>query len=91
MNERKSHRTSKKKAIQAALGQLGWQASGKEVAALLASYGINVSEGLVGRVKVESPKRSDEVKRHEEKLKGANKRRKRPMIQKKPQQRTYRR
>jgi hypothetical protein len=83
--------TSRKKAIQAALGQLGWQASAKDVVAHLASYGITVSEGLVSRVKVESLKRPDEVKRHEEKLKGADKRRRRPMIQKKPQQRTYRR
>jgi hypothetical protein len=91
MKNRKTRGTSRKKAIQAALGQLGWQASGKEVAALLATYGINVSEGLVNKVKVESLKRSDEVKRHEERLKGVDKRRIRPMVQKKPQQRTYRR
>jgi len=91
MKQRKPRRTSKRKAIQAALGRLGWQASGKDVAALLADYGIEVSEGLVSRVKVESLKKSDEVKRHQEKLKLANKRRRRPMTQKKPQQRTYRR
>jgi len=84
-------RRSRKKAIQAALRQLGWQASAKDVVAHLARYGINVSEGLVSKVKIESLKRSDEVKRHEEKLKGADKRRRRPMNQKKPQQRTYRR
>jgi hypothetical protein len=84
-------KTSRKTAIQAAQGQLGWQASGKEVVALLATYGINVSEGLVNKVKVQTLKRSDEVKRHEKKLKGVVKRRTRPLTQKKPQQRTYRR
>ena len=90
MAKRKNH-PSKRRAIQAALGQLGWHASGEEVVALLASHGIEVSEGLVSKVKVESLRRSEEVKRHEEKVKTADKRRKRPMIQKKPQQRTYRR
>jgi hypothetical protein len=91
MPKPETRRTSRKRAIQAALGQLGWQATGREVAALLASYGINVSEGLVNKVKVASLKRSDEVKRHEEKLKAVDKRRIRPTTQKKPQQRTYRR
>ena len=40
----------------------GWQARGKEVIALLADYGIKVSEGLVSRVKVESLKKSDALK-----------------------------
>jgi hypothetical protein len=91
MAKRKHRRPSKRRAIRTALGQLGWHASGKEVVALLASHGIEVSEGLVSKVKVESLRRSEEVKRHEEKVKTADKRRKRPMIQKKPQQRTYRR
>jgi hypothetical protein len=88
---KRKHRPSKRRAVQTALGQLGWHASGKEVVALLASHGIEVSEGLVSKVKVESLKRSEEVKRHAEKVKTADKRRKRPMTQKKPQQRTYRR
>jgi hypothetical protein len=86
----KDRRPIKRRAIQTALGQLGWHATGKDVVALLASQGIEVSEGLVSKVKVESLKKSEQVKRHEEKLKLADKRRKRPMIQKKPQQRTYR-
>jgi hypothetical protein len=91
MPRHKHCRPSNRRAIQTALGQLGWHASGKDVVALLASHGIEVSEGLVSRVKVESLKRSEDVKRHEERVKKANKRRKRPMTQKKPQQRTYRR
>jgi len=91
MGKRKRRRPSKRKAIQAALGQLGWHASGKDVVALLASHGIEVGEGLVSKVKIESLRRSEEVKRHEEKVKTADKRRKRSMIQKKPQRRTYRR
>jgi hypothetical protein len=65
----KHHHPSKKKAIQNALGQLGWHAKGKDVVALLADFGIEVSEGLVSRAQVESMKRSDEVRRHEKKLK----------------------
>ncbi|MHC4404010.1 MAG: hypothetical protein ACYTG0_30495 [Planctomycetota bacterium] len=91
MAKRKHRRPSKRRAIQTALGQLGWHASGKEVVALLASHGIEVSESLVSKVKVESLKRSEEVKRHEQKVKAADRRRRRSMIQKKPQQRTYRR
>lgn len=91
MGKRKRRRPSKRKAIQAALGQLGWHASGEDVVALLASHGIEVGEGLVAKVKVENLKRSEEVKRREEKVKTADRRRKRPMTQKKPQQRTYRR
>ena len=90
MSKRKHRRTSKRKAIQTALGQLGWHTSGKDVVALLASFGIEVNEGLISKVKVESLKKSEEVKRHEERLKLADKRRSKPMIQKKPQQRTYR-
>jgi hypothetical protein len=45
-----SHRPSKRRAIQNALGRLGWQARSKEVIALLADYGIEVSEGLVSRM-----------------------------------------
>lgn len=91
MKEGKPRRTSRKKAIQAALGQLGWQTSAKDVVTHLARYGITVGEGLVSKVKVESLKKPNEVKRHEVKLKEADRRRRRPMIQKKPQQRTYRR
>ena len=85
----KNRRPSKRRAIQNALGRLGWHASSKDVVALLANFGIEVSEGLVSKVKIESLKKSDEIKRHEEKLKVADKRRKKPMNQKKPQQRTY--
>jgi len=91
MPKRKTRRTSERRAVQNALGQLGWHASGKDVVVLLASYGIEVSEGLVGRVKVESLKNSEDVKRHEEEVKNANKRRRRPMLRKIPQQREYRR
>ena len=58
----KTRRPSKRRAIQNALGKLGWQASGKDVIALLADYGVEVSKSLVGRVKVENLKKSDELK-----------------------------
>jgi hypothetical protein len=44
---------SRKRAIQNALGRLGMQASPKQVVAALADFGIDVTEGLVRRVKVE--------------------------------------
>jgi hypothetical protein len=91
MSSRKHRRPGKRKAILTALGQLGWHAKGRDVVALLANFGIEVNEGLVSKVRIDGLKRSDDVKRHEEKVKRADKRRKRPMIQKKPQQRTYRR
>ena len=80
--------TSKRRAIQSALGHLGWHASGKDVKALLANYGVDATEGLVSKVKLESLKKSERVKRHEEKVKLAVKRQRRPRTQKKPQQRT---
>ena len=52
--------------------------------ALLANFGIEVSEGLVSKVKIESLKKSQEIKRHEEKLKITGKRQRKPMNQKKP-------
>jgi len=91
MPKRKSRRPSKRKAILNGLGQLGWHARGKDVVALLANFGIEVNEGLVSKVRIDSLKRSDEVKRQEKKVRTADKRRMRPMNQKRSQQRTYRR
>jgi len=51
-------RRSRKKAIQAALGQLGWQSSAKDVVAHLARYGIDVSEGLVSKVRIDGLKKT---------------------------------
>ena len=80
---------SKRKAVQNALGRLGWHVKGTDMVAVLANFGIEVSEGLVSRVKIDGLKHSSEVKRHEERQKAADKRRNKPMSQKKPQQRTY--
>ena len=66
------------------LRQLGWQAIATDIVAHPACYGIDVSEGLVSRVKVESLTQTDEVKHHEEKVKKADKRRDRPMPQNTP-------
>ena len=91
MPKRKHRRPSKKHAIRNALGQLGWHAKGRDVVAFLANFGIEVNEGLVSTVKMESLKRPGAVKRHEEKVKNTDKRRKRAMLRKIPQQREYRR
>ena len=90
-HKNKPHRTSKKQAIQNALGQLGWHAKGRDIVAFLANFGIEVNEGLVSTIKIESTKRPGELKRHVEQVKGTDKRRQRPMLRKIPQQREYRR
>ena len=90
-HKNKPHRTTKKHAILNALGQLGWHAKGRDIVAFLANFGIEVNEGLVSTVKMENLKRPGGVKRQEEKVKSADKRRKRPMLRKIPQQREYRR
>jgi len=87
----KRRRTSKKNAIRNALGQLGWHAKGRDVVAFLANLGIEVNEGLISKVRVEALKKPERVKQHEEKVKNTDKRRKRPMVRKIPQQREYRR
>jgi len=91
MKIRKPGRTSQRKAIRAALGRLGWHAGPGDVVALLARYGVEVSEGLVSKVKIETLKRPEDVKRHEQKVKHADKRRRRPTTGKRPPPRTYHR
>jgi len=91
MNKHKSRRPSKRNAIRNALGQLGWHAKGRDVVAFLANLGIEVNEGLISKVRVEALKKPERVKQHEEKVKNTDKRRKRPMVRKIPQQREYRR
>jgi hypothetical protein len=83
------HRPSKRRAIQNALGQLGWQARGKDVIALLANYGIEVSEGLVSRVRIESLKKLDEAKMRQARIDQKARQRRTKGIIKLPQRRTY--
>ena len=84
-----SRRTSKTKAIQNALGQLGWHANANDVVALLASYGVEVNEGLVSKVKVESLKDSTGVKRQMTKAQQARQPPVIPRIRRVPQRRSY--
>ena len=91
MTKRKNRRTSKSKAIQNALGQLGWHASGKDVVAFLANFGIDVDEGLVHRVKVASLKDTGRVRRQLAQATQADQRRVARLPQKIPTQRPYRR
>ena len=84
-----SHRPSKRRAIQNALGQLGWQARGKDVIALLATYGIEVSEGLVSKVKIESLKKLDDSKMKQARIDQMARERRTKSIIKLPQRRTY--
>ena len=87
----KPHRPSKKVAVRNALGQLGWHARHRDIVAFLANLGMDVNEGLISTVKMESIKRPGTVKRHEEKLKSADKRWKRLVLRKIPQRREYQR
>jgi hypothetical protein len=84
-----SHRPSKRRAVESALGQLGWQARGKDVIADLAEYGIEVSESLVSRVWVESLKKSDELKMKQARINQMARELRTKSIIKLPQRRTY--
>ena len=59
---KKSSRTT---AIQNALARLGMQASPKQVVAALAEFGIDVTEALVRRVKMEMLKRAAKTERQQ--------------------------
>lgn len=85
----KPHRSNKRRAIQNALGQLGWHARSKDVIALLADYGIEVSSGLVGRVKVESLKKVHQAKMKQAKTNQKARQRQTKSNIKLPQRRTY--
>lgn len=91
MPKKKPHRISKSKAIQDALGQLGWHASGKDVVAFLANLGVEVNEGLVHKVKMDRLKNSSGFKRQKEKVKKTGQSPAVPLRQKVPTQQTYRR
>ena len=84
-----SHRVSQRRAIQNALGQLGWQTHGKDIVALLADYGIVVSESLVSTVRVESLKKVDEAKMPQARIDQKARQRHTKSIIKLPQRRTY--
>lgn len=91
MSKRKRSGESKHKAINAALGQLGWHASGKDVVALLANYGVEVNEGLVNKVRVDGLKKSGKARRLRAQARIPDLRRGQMTVRKVPQQRTYQR
>ena len=65
MAKRRGPGTSKTRAIQNALDRLGMQASPEQVVAALAEFGIDVTETLVRRVKMEMLMRVAQVKRQQ--------------------------
>ena len=87
----KRPRQGKSAAIRTALGQLGWHANARDVVALLADHGIDVNEGLVHKVKLESLKDSSRVIRQQASQTQGQQRRKSRAVRKVPTQRTYRR
>jgi hypothetical protein len=84
-----SQRPSKRRAIQNALGQLGWHARSKDVIALLADYGVEVSEGLINKVRVDSLKKLDESKMRQARIDQKARQRRTTGVRKLPQRRTY--
>jgi hypothetical protein len=84
-----SKHPSKRRAIQNALGRLGWQVHSKDVIALLADYGIEVSERLVSRVRIDSLKKLDESKMRQAKIDQMARQRRTKGVSKLPQRRTY--
>lgn len=89
MAKGKKQHPSKRKAIQNALARLGGQAHSKDVIALLAGYGIEVSEGLVSRVWVDSLKKVDESKMKQAKVNQMARERRTASVIRLPQRRTY--
>jgi hypothetical protein len=68
---------------------LGWQTRSKEIIALLANHGIEASESLIGRVKMESLKKLDESKMKQARLNQMARERRTKSNIKLPQRRTY--
>ena len=90
MAKRTSRRISKSKAVQNALGQLGWHAGAKDVVVFLANRGIEVSDGLIHKVKLESLKDSSGVIRQQAKVRQVGGHSARRRIRKVPDRRPYR-
>lgn len=65
---------SKSKAIHNMLGRLGFHAKPGEVVAALAEYGVEVSEGLVQKVKIDILKDTSEVRRQQTRMTPSNQR-----------------
>ena len=83
------HRPSKRRAVENALGQLGWQSRGKDVITHLAEYGIEVSESLVSSVTFGSLRKSDELRMRQARIDQMGRQRWTKGIIELPQRRTY--
>ena len=91
MARRHHRRSSPTMAIRTALRRLGRHADAGEVVAWLGRHGIEVTEDLVTRVQEESLEGNEAVRRHKDRVRQSDKRRRRPMSRKTPPPRTYRR
>jgi hypothetical protein len=58
-----SKRIRKARAVLNVLGRLGFHASAGDVVLELAKYGIEVSAGLVQKVKIEAVKKTSDIRR----------------------------
>ncbi len=84
-------RSGRAKAIRTALRRLGRHAAAGDVVAWLGRQGIEVTEELVRRIQMEALEGSEAIRRHRDRAKQSDKRRRRPMSRKTPPPRTYRR
>jgi len=95
MGRHQSRPMSKRKAIRAALASLGWQARARDVVSLLDDFGVDVSRSMVMNVRVEELRRSGdsrwqrERERERERARTTGLRWNRPVIRKRPPQKTY--
>ena len=71
MAKRREQGTTRARAIQNALARLGMQATPEQVVAVVASFGIDVTEALVRQVKVQLLKRVAKVERQQMQIPGA--------------------
>ena len=78
------------KAVQNALGRLGWHASASDVVAFLAQYHIDVAEGLVCEVKRKSLKSSSREVLQQAKVRQRDRREATAPIRKIPKPTSYR-
>ncbi len=84
-------RPSKSRAVRAMLGRLGWHARPADVAAALREMGVEVSCGLVQRIKTEAAADRSGLRRRRAAARLPARNPEGPFIRKQPPPRTYRR
>ena len=91
MTNRKKHGNSRSDAIRSAFGRLGWHAKPRDVVAMLANYGVDVSEGIVQRIKMNVFKNLDCTQIRALRARKRDQQKVKPFAKKIPTRRTYHR